>query len=191
MGIGETVPAWKTKTASANKSKSGREMLARARRDNEEDHEQAACMAKIAKSEYHCLLFLLYRSRLAGNLKSRWTATRDESWSCDEWISISVLLAIPFRYCTKLPRRSILSPIARTVGKVQWIAAGDVCHDWRRLKHSIDIAIRRDIQDPGEFRSLHVQSALLPKHAQRKAVSVCFSAGACMAVATLQGIHSG
>lgn len=72
-----------------------------------------------------------------------------------------------------------------------WIAAGGVCHDWRRLKHSIDIAIRRDIQDPGEFRSLHVQSALLPKHAQRKAVSVCFSAGACMAVATLQGIHSG
>ena len=60
-------------------------------------------MAKIAKSEYHCLLFLLYRSRLAGNLKSRRTATRDESWSCDEWISISVLLAIPFRYCTKLP----------------------------------------------------------------------------------------
>jgi hypothetical protein len=75
---------------------------------------------QLVKNDHHCLLFLLYLSRLAGNLKSRRTAIRDELWSHDEWISISMLLAIPFRYGTKLSRRSILSPIARTVGKVQY-----------------------------------------------------------------------
>lgn len=45
---------------------------------------------------------------------------RDESWSCDEWSPISMLWSIPFRLCTKLSRRSILSQIPRTIGKVQY-----------------------------------------------------------------------